>query len=95
MESGDDLGCTYQATFVSGGERSVSCRDVSRSTRTMGPPQIGQLHSGSGSGEAVGLTEGADAGALASNCWQSGSSLPRRLARKPKWRIRTKPVGRT
>jgi hypothetical protein len=66
-EPGDDGACAYQATLVSGGERSAICRDVSRSIRTMGPPQIGQIHKATGSGE-VGMRAGVETGAAASSC---------------------------
>ena len=86
----------YQAALVDGGERSASCRAVSRSTRTIGPPQVGQTHIAAGSGAVVEMVVAADTGVSASSCLHNGTSAPRRrLARKPKWRIRTKPRGRT
>src|ERR1017187_7631179 len=77
----------------SGGERSWSCAAVNRSTTAIGPPHLGQRHSGC----AVGAVEVSDSffGGVA---WRAakhrGSRAARlRLARKPKWRMRTKPLG--
>ena len=77
-----------------GGERSSSSAAEIRSTMRMVPPQHGQRQ--------VELCRGGEtvfAGGACSlerlNSWkQMGSRLARRrLARKPKWRMRTKPRG--
>src|ERR1700741_1779870 len=77
---------------MNGGERSWIWAAVNRSTTTMGPPHLGQRHSGC----AVGAVEVSDSlfGGVA---WRAakhrGSRAARlRLARKPKW-VRTRPLG--
>ena len=60
---------------------------------TIGPPHLGQSQSGSDSwvGEVSGSISD---GTVPSAAKHSGSSRERRrLARKPKWRMRTKPLG--
>jgi len=60
----------------------------------MGPPQTGQDHVGSGGGETGHGDPTVDW--TASSCRQMGRRVARRrLARKPKKRIRTKPLGNT
>jgi hypothetical protein len=77
-----------------GGERSWSWAAVSLSMTAMEPPHWGQSPSGHAgwTREASGSVCG---GATApSSCEQSGSRVARlRLARKPKLRMRTKPLG--
>src|SRR5215470_19470572 len=83
----------HAAVARSGGERSWSCAEVNRSTTVIGPPHWGQRHRG----WVVGAVEGSD-WACGGTAWraakQSGKTVARlRLARKPKWRMRTKPLG--
>jgi len=64
---------------------------VNRSTTAIGPPQLGQRHSGCG----VGVVDVSDFG---EEVWRAAKHRGRRvarlrLARKPKWRMRTKPLG--
>src|SRR3974390_3799327 len=66
---------------------------VNRSTTSMGPPHLGQRHRG----WVVDAVEGSDS-ACGGSAWRaakhSGKRVARlRLARKPKWRVRTKPLG--
>jgi len=63
---------------------------VNRSTTTIGPPHLGQRHSGC----AVGEVESFFGEVAWKAVKQSGKSEARlRLARKPKWRMRMKPLG--
>ena len=76
-----------------GGERSWSCAAVNRSMTTIGPPHLGQRHRG----WVVDAVEGSDS-ACGGSAWRarkhSGKRAARlRLARKPKLRMRTKPLG--
>src|ERR1035438_9851985 len=87
-----------------GGERKHISAAVSRSRIIMGPPHWGQDHeevegnvidvplsSSSGSSEVGGKSVGRPR-----NWKQRGKrAARRRWARKPKWRMRTKPVGST
>src|SRR6202030_3076719 len=83
----------HAAVTRSGGERSWSCAAVNRWTTAIGPPQLGQRHSGC----AVGVIDVSDS-CFGGVEWRAakhrGSRAARlRLARKPKWRMRTKPLG--
>ena len=77
-----------------GGERSWIWAAVSLSMTTIGPPHWGQSQSGFDclASAAVGLD--CDGCSAPSSGKQSGRrAARRRLARKPKWRMRTKPLG--
>jgi hypothetical protein len=77
-----------------GGERSWIWAAVHPSTTIMGPPQLGQVQRGPGclAAETAGSICGC--GRAPSTCRQSGSRVERRwLARKPKLRMQTKPLG--
>jgi hypothetical protein len=72
----------------------TSCSAVSLSMINMDPPQTGQDHEGGGWGEAGHGEDGV--GLAGSSCRQRGKRVARRrLARKPKKRMRTKPLGST
>ena len=59
----------------------------------IGPPHLGQRQRGFDSWVAE-VSGSVGDGTVASAAKHSGSSVERRrLARKPKWRIRTKPLG--
>src|SRR5882672_7490482 len=78
-----------------GGERSWIWAAVHLSTTIIGPPQLRQVQRGLGclAAETTGSICGC--GSALSTCRQSGSRVDRRrLARKPKLRMRTKPFGR-
>src|SRR5579864_843453 len=76
----------------SGGERSWSCAAVNRSTTTIGPRHLGQRHSGCARG-AVEASDSFFGGVAWRAAQHRGSRAARlRLARKPKWRMRTKPL---
>lgn len=64
---------------------------------TMGPPHKEHRQSGIDGILLCGIAAGSDAGGMAeSTCLQTGNSVPRRrLARKPKCRMRTNPRGST
>ena len=91
----------FHATSVTwcGGERSWIWAAVSLSMTTMGPPQLGQSQRGLGRSVEARVADGLASvcgGAEPRVCKQSGSRVARRrLARKPKWRMRTKPLGST
>src|SRR6266700_2382027 len=77
-----------------GGERSWSWAAVSLSRTTMGPPHLGQRQRGRGSLAADACCSTCGCGIASSSRKQSGRRVARRrLARKPKWRMRTKPLG--
>ena len=78
-----------------GGERSWIWATVSLSITRIGPPQIGQAQKARAFGSlAAGGESGTDSGLEFSNREQSGrNAARRRLARKPKLRMRTKPGG--
>src|SRR5271155_2615974 len=81
----------HAAAMITGGERSWISAAVSLSMTLIGPPQLGQNQRSLGAAvEACCSTCGA-----ASSSWkQSGKVAARlRLARKPKLRMRTKPLG--
>ena len=84
----------------SGSDRRRSWAAVTRSMILIGPPHRGQLQTpGAGSGAGTGSTldpSGAALGSIgAPSNWKQTGNNParRRLARKPKWRMRTKPFG--
>ena len=77
-----------------GGERSWSWAALNRSMTRMHPPHFGQRQRGLASG-VVDVSDSVVCGGAEASAWkQSGRSVARRrLARKPKWRMRTKPLG--
>jgi len=77
-----------------GGERSWSWAAVSLSRTAMGPPHLGQRQSGFGCLAGDASRSDCDDCSASSSRKQSGRRVTRRrLARKPKWRMRTKPLG--
>ena len=77
-----------------GGERRRIWAAVNLSTTIMGAPHLGQSQRGDGCLAAETAGSICDCGTRPSNCRQSGSRVERRrLARKPKLRMRTKPLG--
>jgi hypothetical protein len=66
---------------------------VNRSTTAIGPPHLGQRHSGCAVG-AVDVSDSFFGGVARRAAKHRGSKAAcLRLARKPKWRMRTKPLG--
>ena len=82
--------------FGAPGDRSRSCWAVSFSTSTIGPPQQGQRQVARVAVLTGSTTDELESAEVVSNCWHKGNSFERRrLARKPKLRMRTKPRGNT
>jgi len=83
----------HAAVVRSGVERSWSCAAVNRSTTTIAPPHLGQRHSDCAVG-GVDVSDSLFGGVAWRVAKHRGSMVARfRLARKPKWRMRTKPLG--
>src|SRR5882724_1500734 len=81
----------HAAAVSTGGERSWISAAVSLSTIIIGPPHLGQDQRSLGPAVESSCSVG---GAAPSSWKQSGKVVARlRLARKPKFRIRTKPSG--
>ena len=81
-----------------GGERRRSCTAVRRSSNCIGPPQCGHCHSPSCwiAGCRFASSGPLGGGSAAISCRHNGRSIERRrVLRMPKWRMRTKPRGRT
>src|SRR5208337_304407 len=82
------------AATVSGGERSWISAAVSLSTTAIGPPHFGQRQRSLESLVEEAFCSVCGSGAEPSNRKQSGNVVVRlRLAKKPKLRMRTKPLG--
>jgi hypothetical protein len=83
----------HAAHQLAGGDRSSSSAADRRSIRCMSPPQSGHFQRECGRGAAGARLAGARC-LSSSRRKQTGSSCDRcRLARKPKWRMRTNPGG--
>ena len=81
----------HAAALTTGGERSWISAAVSLSTTIIGPPHLGQDQRSLGPAVETACSVG---GAAPSSWKQSGKVVARlRLARKPKFRMRTKPSG--
>src|SRR5437016_1309714 len=81
----------HAAALTTGGERSWISAAVSLSTIIIGPPHLGQDQRSLGPEVETSWSVG---GAALSSWKQSGKVVARlRLARKPKFRMRTKPSG--
>src|SRR6267142_2854276 len=81
----------HAAALATGGERSWISAAVSLSTIIIGPPHLGQDQRSLGPEVETSWSVG---GAALSSWKQSGKVVARlRLARKPKFRMRTKPSG--
>ena len=86
----------HDAVSLAGGERRRACDGVSRQSRTMGPPHCGHTQIGRATSGTVVAAAGAAGGLACNSSKQRGSRVARRRwAKKPKCRIRTKPLGRT
>ena len=85
----------HAAALIRGGERSWISAAVSLSMTFIGPPHLGQCQrSGSSSVEEACCCSACGCCSEPNNCKQSGRSAARlRLAKKPKLRMRTKPLG--
>ena len=91
--------CTAAASAVTndtGGARRRIGVGISRVIGIIGPPHLGQVQSGTTS-SAAGLSASSELCGKAPSKWkQSGNKAARRrLARKPKFRMRTNPRGST
>jgi hypothetical protein len=82
---------------TTGGERSRICAAVSRSRITIGPAQCGHCQVAEPALSELARACDPESRAGVGSKWrQIGKSLERlRVARNPKWRMRTKPLGST